>query len=188
MNKTNENIIIIIIAVVLLVGTIFLVRGCNSESEKMNDLKITYSKGKVLSFDDFSKNFKQERTITVVNKTKVNKTYSLEWSNVENSLKKQNVFLYEIKCKGDRCATLGKSQVPVASAKVFPQVLIKPGSKQVYTVKFNYSGSEKNVKFKGTLQVVSKKVDTKKLEELRKKQREKIKKDTETAKAKEKRN
>lgn len=183
----NKKVLIVIIAIVILIGVIFLVRGCSSSSEKMNDLDITYSKGKVLSYDNFSKSFSDKRTITVKNNSKQNKTYSLEWVDVNNTLKKQNKFLYEIECSGDRCATLGKSQIPVAGAKVFPQVLIKPGSKQVYTVKLNYSGSEKDVKFKGTLQVYSEKT-SKKEEELKNKQSEKIKTDSETAKAKEKGN
>ena len=76
-------------------------------------------------------------------------------TNTKNELKKQNAFLYEIECKGNRCATLGKSQVPAISTVIFPQVLIEPGESQEYTIIFNYIGSEKNAKFAGNFNIIS---------------------------------
>ena len=155
---TNKHIAIIVVAVILIgIITTVIVNHCN-KVDSMNDLKITYNDGKVMKFSNFEKDFTTEKTITVKNESKENKTFSLEWEGVENSLQKQNNFTYEIKCTGPRCATLGTSQVPVAGFKVFPQVLIEAGKTQTYTVSLKYKGSEKNVSFKGSLKVYSEKV------------------------------
>ena len=175
--SNKKIILIVVIAIILLLGGFLLVRGNGSKNEEMNDLKISYSKGKEISFDKFKNKFTEERVITVENTSDENKTYSLEWSKVKNTLKKQNVFLYSIKCTGDRCATLGKSQVPVATSKVYTQVLIEPGKKQEYTVTFEYNGSEKDVIFEGNLEVHSEKIDKKKIEEQEKKERERMEKE-----------
>lgn len=165
------------ICLIIIICIVFLVRcGVNDKDDQMNGLKIHYDSGKMIKFNNFKKDFTNKRTITVENTTKENKTYSLEWVKVTNDLKKQNVFLYEIECTGERCATLGKSQVPVAGAKVYTQVLIEPKSKQTYDVKFTYNGSEKGVKFAGALQVYSEKVDTKKIKEQEKKEQKKLEK------------
>lgn len=171
-----------VIGLVLLLCIIFLIKGnVNDKNDQMNGLKIHYDSGKVIKFNNFKKGFTKKNIITVENTTNENKTYSLEWVKVNNKLKKQNVFLYEIECTGERCATLGKSQVPVAGAKVYTQVLIGPKTKQTYTVIFTYDGSEKDVSFDGTLQVFSEKVDTKKTKE---QEKEKAKKLEEEAKSK----
>ena len=174
MNKKRICLILIIILVIGIV--LFLLLGSN-KTEKINDLKITYS-DKNVTFNDFSKDFRVEQTITIENTSKENKTYSLEWSDIKNTLVKQNTFTYEIKCTGDRCATLGKSQVPVTSATVYQQVLIEGGSKQGYTIIYNYSGSDKG-RFSGKLRVHPEIIDTKKIEEQEKKEREKIEKELE---------
>ena len=155
----------------------FLVLNTCNKTENINDLKITYSDKKV-TFNDFSKDFKVEQTITIENTGKENKTYSLEWSDVKNTLVKQNAFTYEIKCSGDRCATLGVSQVPVASATVYNQVLIEGGSKQGYNIIYNYKGSDKG-KFTGKLKVYPEIIDKKKIEEQEKKERERLEKELE---------
>ena len=173
----KRRISITIICVLVIVIVLFLLLRSN-KTEKMNDLKVTYS-DKEISFNNFSKPFKAEQTITIENTSKENKTYSLEWSDVSNTLKKQNVFLYEIKCEGERCATLGKSQVPVASSVVYTQALIEGHKKQTYTIIFNYNGSEKNAKFKGNLKVYSKEIDKKKIEEQEKKEQERMEKELE---------
>ena len=164
MNKKRICLILIIILVIGIV--LFLLLGSN-KTEKINDLKITYS-DKNVTFNDFSKDFRVEQTITIENTSKENKTYSLEWSDIKNTLVKQNTFTYEIKCTGDRCATLGKSQVPVTSATVYQQVLIEGGSKQGYTIIYNYSGSDKG-RFTGKLKVYPEIIDQKKIEEQEKK-------------------
>ena len=175
MNK--KRLILIIVLCILVIGIVLFLLLGTSKTEKINDLKITYS-DKSVTFNDFSKDFKVEQTITIENISSESKTYSLEWSDVKNTLKKQNAFTYEIKCTGDRCATLGKSQVPVTSATVYQQVLIEGGSKQGYTIIYNYSGSDKG-RFSGKLRVHPEIIDTKKIEEQEKKEREKIEKELE---------
>ena len=164
----------------------FLVLNTCNKTENINDLKITYSDKKV-TFNDFSKDFKVEQTITIENTSKENKTYSLEWSEVKNTLSKQNVFTYEIKCTGDRCATLGKSQVPVASAKVYNQVLIESGKTQEYKVIYTYTGTDKG-KFSGKLKVYPEIIDKKKIEEQEKKERERLEKEMKEQREKELKN
>ena len=170
MNKKKIGLIIVII-LVLGIG-LFLALKCCNKTEKVNDVKITYS-DKVIKFNDFSKDFKEEKTIKVVNTGKESHTYSLEWEAIKNTLAKQNTFTYEIKCTGPRCAELGTSQVPVASAKVYQQVLIEAGKTQEYKIIFTYTGTDKG-KFSGKLKVYPEIIDKKKIEEQEKKEREKM--------------
>lgn len=176
--KDNKKLLLgLALGIILIVIVVVIIACGKSTNEEMNDLKISYKNGKEISFNNFKRDFQKEVIIVVENTSKENKTYSLEWVKVENELKKQNAFLYEIKCTGDRCATLGKSQVPVASSKVYTQVLIEPGKTQSYNVLFEYKGSEKDAKFRGTLQVYSEKIDKKKLEEKEKAYKEKLRKE-----------
>ena len=185
----KKRIIIVLVALLVLGVILFLIFGGGNKTEKMNDLKVTYSDGEVMKYGNFKKGFTDERTITVENTSNENKTFSLECSKVSNKLKEQNKFTYEIKCTGDRCAELGKSQIPVAGAIVYPQVLIEAGKKQVYTIKLTYTGSE-DASFTGSLKVYSEKVDEAKIKEQETKEREKMEKQlekekkTETSKAK----
>ena len=153
----NQLMIIAVVAVVLIVIIALIINKLN-KIDSMNDLKITYNKGQTIQYSNFKKNFTEERTITVKNTSKESRTFSLEWEGVENTLTKQNNFTYEIKCTGDRCATLGMSQVPVAGFKVYQLVLIEGGQTQTYTVIFTYKGSEKKAHFTGRLKVYSEKI------------------------------
>lgn len=154
----KRKIIISIIVVFLLLGGFLLIReNYNNKHDKMNDLTITYKEGKIINIKKFKKKFTEKRTITIKNNSKENKAYSLEWKDVSNSLEKQDKFIYKINCTGDRCATLGISQVPVVGFQVYPQVLIEAGKTQTYTVELKYNGSEKDAKFKGQLVVYSEK-------------------------------
>ena len=78
-------------------------------------------------FNNFSQDFKEEKTINVVNTGKELYAYSLECEKVNNTFSKQNTFTYEITCSDSRCVTLETSQILVASAKVYNHVLIEPG-------------------------------------------------------------
>ena len=173
--KRNRLIVLIIciIVIVLLIG-FFIRNNYQNKNDKMNDLKISYSDGKDIKFNSFTNNFTEERTITVENISKENKTYSLEWTDINNTLSKQNNFTYEIKCSGSRCAELGKSQVPVASSVVYQQVLIEPSKKQEYKIIFTYNGSEKKANFKGKLKVYSEVIDKKKIEKQERKEETKL--------------
>lgn len=154
-NKKTCLIIIttIIVAILLLLAICLLVTKENQNKDEVNGLKIEYSKGKLISFNKFNKNFKEERKITVENNTKENKTYSLEWIELTNELKEQSNFVYEIKCEGDRGATLNKTGVPGSDTVVFPQCLIESGKKQEFTIIFENKGSENEAKFSGILQI-----------------------------------
>ena len=164
--KLTRKQLIVIASVIIIVAVIIgLIVNHVNKTETMNDLKIIYKDGQTIKFNNFKKDFTEEKTITVTNTSKENKTFSLEWEGVENNLKKQNTFTYEIKCTGDRCATLGASQVPVAGFKVYQQVLIEAGKTQTYTVVFNYKGSEKKVSFQGKLKVYSEQVKEEKPKE-----------------------
>lgn len=162
---TNKYLIGGIVAVLLIGVIAAIVINNMNKKDSMNDLKITYSNGQNIKFSNFNKNFTEERTITVKNTSNENRTFSLEWEGVKNNINKQNQFTYEISCTGDRCATLGTSQVPVAGFKVYQQVLIEGGKTQTYTIKFNYKGSEKNADFQGKLKVYSEKVKEEKIKE-----------------------
>ncbi len=175
----NKKIICLVLTIILVLGIgLFLVLRKANKLEEKNDLKITYSNEEI-SFKDFSDSFEKSITIKVENLCNENRTYSLEWTDVSNSLKIQNKFTYEIKCTGDRCATLLTSQVPVAGFKVFPQVLIEGGKTQTYNIEFKYNGSEKGVHFKGKLVIHSEKIEKEpesKIDEKKEKQEEEIRK------------
>ena len=68
MNKKKIGLILIII-LVLGIGLFLVLRP--NDNKKANDLKISYSDG-VIKFNDFSKDFKIEKTITVNNLTTAN--------------------------------------------------------------------------------------------------------------------
>lgn len=125
--------------------------------DSKNKIHVTYNKNKTISFDDFSKGFKENRVITVENKSNKNITYDIRWYKVTNILKKQNDFLYEMECSGKECKTLGISQIPVVDAPVLEEIKIRPKQKQVFTIKFTYKGSEKDAKFTGELRPVENK-------------------------------
>lgn len=184
MNKilNNKKLVFAIIAVLLVIVVVLVVvlKG-GSNKNVINDLKVKYSNGEEIKFKNFKKSFTEKRTITVENTSDENRTYSLEWADVSNTLKKQNVFTYTIKGEGDRAAELGKSQVPVAGAVVFTQVLVEAHKTQTYTIEFKYDNSkgESDAKFNGKLKVYSEVVDKKKIEAQEKKERERMEKEME---------
>ena len=150
--KNNKKKIFIIIGILVFILLIFLIIFSNRDNKDNNELiNVEYKNGKVISYNKFDNSFKEKRTIIVENKNNFTVNYSLKWYKVTNTLKKQNNFLYEISCTGDRCKELGTSQIPVVDAPVFEQVKIRPNSKQVYTINIIYKGKEKKVKFKGKL-------------------------------------
>ncbi len=172
-NISKNKVMIIAIAVILLTVVAVILGLANRGKEEVNDLKVKYAGGEDIKFTKFKNDFTKTKTITITNTSKESKTYSLEWVDVSNSLKKQNKFIYEIKGEGDRVAELGKSQVPVADAVIFTQVLIEAGKTQTYTVTFTYTGNE-DAKFEGKIKVKSKKIDEKKLKKAEKKRNKEI--------------
>lgn len=150
--KITKRAFVIILIIILLLGVFLLVRGCSKNKDNLGDLDVEYSDGRMLYFGDFEKDFTTTRTFTVRNTSNKTITYSLEWDNVANSLKKQNQFLYEIRCYGVGCDNIGKSQVPVTKAPI-TEYKIGPYYSHVYVVTFTYKGSEKGEKMIGELVV-----------------------------------
>ena len=143
-----------IIVFLVAVAIILPLHEANSEKatqKEIDGLKVTYSNGEDIAFDNFGGKFENKRTILLENTTDKYLLYSIEWSEVKNTLVNQTDFLYEISCEGDKCATLGKSQVPVADAVIFPQAVIKAGETQKYTILLSFNGSETGVMFGGKL-------------------------------------
>lgn len=183
-NKKLLSIIGAVLAIIVVVILIIAFSGNSDKKEIVNDLKVKYSGGQEIVFDDFKKPFTEKRTITIENTSNESRTYSLEWSGVSNKLKKQNLFVYTIKGEGSKTAELGRSQVPVAESVVFTQVLIEAKKTQTYTVEFKYENNEgeKSATFKGKLKVHSEVVDKKKVKAEEKKERERIEKEIEAEK------
>lgn len=147
----NRKVFMGVIIAIILLGGILLVRGCAKRNDSAYNIKSSYSDGRLIVFDSFSKNFTSGRTITVKNKSNKTMTYSLEWEGVSNTLKKQNAFLYELVCDEEDCAHLGKSQVPVTDFSINDKVTIGAHKTHKYKVIFTYKGSEKDAKFIGEL-------------------------------------
>ena len=139
----------LIVATLLIIIVLLILFFTNCTSKE--DLKVTYSKGEEFAYTKFTKKFDDKRTITIENKTDKQVTYDLRWYNVQNTLTKQDKFVYEITCKGEACQTIGESQMPGSAYPIFINIVIGPKKKHVYTVSLKYKGSEKKVKFTGIL-------------------------------------
>lgn len=99
---------------------------------------------------------------------------TMKWVMVDNKLKDQNKFLYEISCKGDNCMSITPSQVPVADSPVFTDMYIELYNRQEYTIKIKYTGSEKNASFRGKLIIEEEITDQKKFDDYKKERAKKI--------------
>ena len=153
--KTIINIILVIlVTIIFIMGILFLTNKSTGPADNIDNLKISYPNGKKIEFNNFKKSFNKERIIKIENKSKDKKYYSIEWSNVENTLQKPKLFSYKISCKGKGCKTLSKTEVPIVDMNVLPNCSISPGRKQEYTITFNYIGSEKHVIFSGELEII----------------------------------
>ena len=149
--KENKKIAIIAaIIVVVIVAAVVLLLCCNKESSASN-LKTTYSKGRTITYDKFSKKFKETRTITLENTSDEPIIYDLRWFKVENTLTKQDKFVYEISCKGDGCQSISPSTLPASDFPLFANIKLDGNKKHVYTISINFKGSEKKAKFTGEL-------------------------------------
>lgn len=155
----NHKILLIIIAIVLIIAIALGIYFCTKDtSTEVNSLKVTYKDGDQISIKNPSTPYEITKEITVTNPTKELKTYSLEWLKVSNTFKEQNKLLYTIKGSGDRSASLGKSQVPSASSKIFNSVAITAGTTHKYTITITYNGGKtSNDSFLGTLIINSEK-------------------------------
>lgn len=162
----KHKILLIIIAIIIILAIGLGIYFCTKDTTtEINSLKVTYKDGDQITIKNPSSPYEITKEITITNPTKELKTYSLEWLKVSNTFKEQNKLLYTIKGSGERSASLGKSQVPVASSKVFNSVAITAGTTHKYTITITYDGSKtSNDSFLGTLKINSEKpkTDTKK--------------------------
>lgn len=181
--KNKKKLIIMIIGILVLIAGILLtvLYFNNRNKEISNDLEITYVGGDTITLKDIEKGFTFEKEIIVKNTTKELRAYSLEWISIDNKIKTGSDLTYEITGVGDRSASLGKSQVPGVSSKIFNQVAILGEVTHTYKIKITYNGKEKG-SFTGKLKVKAydmsdqkedKKVDMEKEIEKRKAEKEK---------------
>ena len=163
----KKIIIGIIFLLIIGIGTILYLN--KDLKEEVNDLEITYVGRDKVKIKKIKEDFVYEKEIIIKNRGSKLKTYSLEWTNIENIFKNQSKLLYEITSTGERSATLDKSQLPNAKSIIFPQVAILPGKSHTYKIKIWYEGDvskEKESVFIGKLKIKSKDYkETKKVEE-----------------------
>ena len=150
--KDNKKVIALLVAAVVMTAVLvwFLCSRCTSSNDSQG-LKVTYSDGEVIKYDNFTKKFTKTKKITIENTSKKPITYDMRWFNVQNTLMKQDKFTYEITCKGDNCQTSGKLPMPASDFPIFVNTVIESKKKLVYTISIEFKGSEKNVNFTGEL-------------------------------------
>lgn len=146
----------IILGVLLLIAAITLLIYNKDDRTKDEGLSVKYVNGDTINIDNVKGKYDTTKEIIITNETDGYITFCLEWNNVSNTFKHQNNLLYTIKGTGKTAASLDKSQVPVATSKVFNQVVINAGETQTYKVNVKYikDVNEKKSAFTGTLKVV----------------------------------
>lgn len=113
------------------------------QKENTNDIEIIYKHGNEINITNFDKSFKVKKDIIINNKTKEYKSFSLEWTDINNTLKNPSKFTYEINGNGANAKSLLKSQMPFSSMEIFPKVLIVPNKEQIYEIIISYDKTEK---------------------------------------------
>ena len=141
--KNKKKLIIMITGILVLIAgillTVLYLKDKNKEIS--NDLEIKYVGGDTITLENIEKGFTFEKEIIVKNTTKELRAYSLEWTSIDNKIKTGSDLTYEIIGTGDRSASLGKSQVPGVSSKIFNQVAILGEVEHKYIVKITYKMS-----------------------------------------------
>ena len=153
-NSKKARIICVVILVEIILIAVAIININNKE--KLNGLVVDYKKGSTIEISKFDNSFDIEKEIIVKNKSKSKKTFNIEWETVNNTLKKQSNFTYQITGIGERAKSIGLSQVPVSPSKIINNITINPSKKQVYKIKLSYkvlNNSEKNSKFSGSLKI-----------------------------------
>ena len=148
--KENKKVAIIM-ALMVIVIVVLLVLLCCSKCDSTSSLKATYSDGKAISYDKFTKKFNKTRKITIENTSSKPVIYDLRWFKVENTLAKQDKFVYEISCKGDGCQSISPSTLPASDFPLFANIKLEGNKKHEYTISLKFKGSEKKAKFTGEL-------------------------------------
>lgn len=124
------------------------------QKETTNDIEIIYKHGNEINITNFDKSFKVKKDIIINNKTKEYKSFSLEWTDIKNTLKNPSKLTYEIIGTGANAKSLSKSQIPFSSIEIFPKVLIVPNKEQTYQIIISYDKEDKETgSFTGKLKV-----------------------------------
>lgn len=167
--KNKYIVLSVIMIIITAIPIIIYTTGINNKfslTEKKDDILVNYKYDVVRNYSDFSKHFSDKQIIHIENKSDKLKVISLKWDDVENTLKYQDKFVYEISCEGVKCNSIAESQMPAYSFTLFSDVYIESGYDQLYTIKFSYNGPKDDEgHFKGKFIVKEEITDKKKYEE-----------------------
>lgn len=174
----KKKLLLCVIGVIIVVTLLILIpearKDMTNKKSNYGDYEVLYKDGKIIKYNNFKKPFTDTKTITIRNHTRDVKVYSIKWVMVNNTLKKQNKFLYELSCKGDGCAKISPSQIPGADSLAIPDIYLESGKAHEYTIRIKYTGSEKNVNFSGKLILEKEVTDQKKYEQYLRKRASRI--------------
>lgn len=152
----KNKIILLLIALVLIIGAIFLIFNLSKDKEMEKEvLDVDYEKGKTIELGELKKGEVYNDTIVVTNKSDNTIYYSVKWSNVDNNYVMQNKLLYEIDTDDEGASYIGKSQLPIANSPLFDKVKLEKGESHKYYLTITYDGDvskEKGKSFKANLE------------------------------------
>ena len=152
----KHKIIILLIALVLIIGVIFLILNFSKEKElKKEFLDVDFGKGKTIELVELKKGEVYNDTIVVTNKSDKTIYYSVKWNNVNNDYVMQNKLLYEIDTDDEGASYIGKSQLPIANSPLFDKIKLEKGESHKYYLTITYDGDalkEKAKKFQANLE------------------------------------
>lgn len=152
----KHKIIILLIALVLIIGVIFLILNFSKEKElKKEFLDVDFGKGKTIELVELKKGEVYNDTIVVTNKSDKTIYYSVKWNNVNNDYVMQNKLLYEIDTDDEGASYIGKSQLPIANSPLFDKIKLEKGESHKYYLTITYDGDalkEKGKKFQANLE------------------------------------
>ena len=152
----KNKIILLLIALVLIIGAIFLIFNLSKDKEMEKEvLDVDYEKGKTIELGELKKGEVYSDTIVVTNKSDKIIYYSVKWNNVNNDYLMQNKLLYEIDTDDEGASYIGKSQLPIANSPLFDKVKLEKGESHKYYLTITYDGDvskEKGKSFKANLE------------------------------------
>lgn len=143
--KSNK-VLLIMIALVLMffVIHIFVPKNYNSYVNgdedvivKEKNLAIIHKNGKYIQIDNFRHSFKATKKIIVENTGNRTVFYDVILRGVTNKVRNKSGFTYRI-ISTDGTKKVKEGKVPAKSSRLFYKEIIKPKSKKVYIIKFNY--------------------------------------------------
>lgn len=146
--------IIIFIALIVVVIYITFPNNYNSYINKGEDLVIeekplvvTYKNGMYIELDNFNHSFRATKEIIVENTSNKAIFYDVTWRGITNNIRNKPGFTYVLTKNSDD-KIIKKGEVPKASSRLLYKERLKPKSKNVYTITFNYKkgkGSKKDL-------------------------------------------